>query len=40
VVTSKKRPIKSAAPQAKEKLIRFCMPRGFTYDEIRACIDD
>jgi regulatory protein len=40
VVTSKKRTIKSADPQAKEKLIRFCMQRGFTYDEIRACIDD
>lgn len=40
VVTSKKRTIKSTDSQAKEKLIRFCLQRGFTYDEIRECIDD
>ena len=37
VLTSKKRTLKSSDPQLREKLIRFCMQRGFTYEEISAC---
>jgi regulatory protein len=33
-VATKKRAIKSNDPMAREKLIRFCLQRGFTYDEI------
>ena len=33
-ITTKKRTIKSNDPMAREKLIRFCLQRGFTYDEI------
>ena len=34
VIATKKRAIKSNDPMAREKLIRFCLQRGFTYDEI------
>lgn len=34
VIATKKRAIKSNAPMAREKLIRFCLQRGFTYEEI------
>ena len=34
VVTTKQRAIKSNDPMAREKLIRFLLQRGFTYDEI------
>ena len=40
VITSKKRTIKSSDPQAREKLIRFCLQRGFTYEDIRGCISN
>ena len=36
VMASKKRTIKSSDPQSREKLIRFCLQRGFTYEEISA----
>jgi regulatory protein len=38
VIESKKRAIKSCDPMAREKLIRFCLQRGFTYDEIESLI--
>ena len=38
VLATKKRSIKSADPQVREKLIRFAMQRGFTYDEINGII--
>ena len=38
IITSKKRSIKANDPQACEKLIRFCMQRGFTYDEIKNLV--
>lgn len=34
VIDTKKRVINSKDPMAREKLIRFCLQRGFTYDEI------
>jgi regulatory protein len=34
IIATKKRTIKSSDPMAREKLIRFCLQRGFTYDEI------
>jgi regulatory protein len=34
VIDTKKRAINSKDPIAREKLIRFCLQRGFTYDEI------
>ena len=34
VIDTKKRAINSKDPRAREKLIRFCLQRGFTYDEI------
>ena len=34
VITTKKRSLKASDPQAREKLIRFCLQRGFTYEEI------
>ena len=34
VIDTKKRAINSTDPMAREKLIRFCLQRGFTYDEI------
>jgi SOS response regulatory protein OraA/RecX len=34
VISSKKRTLKSTDPTAREKLLRFCMQRGFTYEEI------
>lgn len=34
IIAKKKRAIKSTDPMAREKLIRFCLQRGFTYDEI------
>lgn len=40
VITSKKRTIKSNDPQLREKLIRFCLQRGFTYEDIREYIGD
>jgi SOS response regulatory protein OraA/RecX len=36
VLESKKRSIKSTDPQAREKLIRFALQRGFTYEEISS----
>ena len=33
-ISSKKRTLKSTDTTAREKLIRFCMQRGFTYEEI------
>lgn len=33
-IATKKRAIKSNDPMAREKIIRFCLQRGFTYDEI------
>ena len=36
VMTSKKRTIKSSDPQAREKLIRFLLQRGFTYEEVNV----
>ena len=38
VINSKKRSIKSSDPQAREKLIRFCLQRGFTHEEILSCL--
>lgn len=38
VITTKKRAIKSNDPMAREKLIRFCLQRGFTYDEIEQLL--
>ena len=35
VLETKKRSIKSTNPQAREKLIRFALQRGFTYEEIK-----
>lgn len=40
LIESKKRGIKTTDPQAKAKLIRFCMQRGFTYEEILRYISD
>ena len=34
VIDAKKRAINSKDPMAREKIIRFCLQRGFTYDEI------
>jgi regulatory protein len=34
VISSKKRTLTSTDTAAREKLIRFCMQRGFTYEEI------
>ena len=34
IIATKKRGIKANDSQAREKMIRFCMQRGFTYDEI------
>ena len=34
VITSKRRSLKASDPQFHEKLIRFCLQRGFTYEEI------
>lgn len=39
IITTKKRSIKSSDPQIREKLIRFCMQRGFTYEEIKKTVD-
>jgi regulatory protein len=38
VIATKKRAIKSNDPMAREKLIRFCLQRGFTYDEIEQLV--
>ena len=38
VIATKKRAIKSNDPIAREKLIRFCLQRGFTYDEIQQIL--
>ena len=38
IITTKKRTIKSNDPMAREKLIRFCLQRGFTYDEINELV--
>ena len=38
VMATKKRAIKSNDPMAREKLIRFCLQRGFTYDEIEQLL--
>ncbi|MBR5827924.1 MAG: RecX family transcriptional regulator [Paludibacteraceae bacterium] len=40
VVVSKKRTFKSSDTMVREKLIRFCMQRGFTYDEIEQVLDN
>ena len=34
VIASKKRSLKSSDPQFREKLICFCMQRGFKYEEV------
>ena len=34
VMASKQRTIKTTDPQAREKMIRFLLQRGFTYEEI------
>ena len=39
VVATKKRAIKSNDPMAREKLIRFLLQRGFTYDEIEQILN-
>ena len=38
IIATKKRAIKSSDPMAREKLIRFCLQRGFTYDEIKDLV--
>lgn len=38
VIVSKKHAIKPNDPMAREKLIRFCFQRGFTYDEIEDLV--
>ena len=38
VIATKKRTIKSTDLMAREKLIRFCLQRGFTYDEIEELV--
>ena len=40
LISTKQRSLKTTDPQAKAKLIRFCMQRGFTYEEISRCIND
>lgn len=39
VMDTKKRTIKSKDPMAREKLIRFLLQRGFTYDEIEQMLN-
>lgn len=39
VIASKQRSLKSSDSLAREKLIRFCMQRGFTYEEIKQVIN-
>ena len=39
VANTKKRTIKSNDPMAREKLIRFLLQRGFTYDEIQQILN-
>ena len=34
IICSKKRTLKTSDPTAREKLLRFCLQRGFTYEEI------
>ena len=38
VIASKKRSLKSNDPLLREKLIRFCLQRGFTYEEIAGVL--
>lgn len=38
IIATKKRTIKSTDLMAREKLIRFCLQRGFTYDEIEELV--
>ena len=38
VIAAKKRTIKSSDLMAREKIIRFCLQRGFTYDEIEELV--
>lgn len=38
IIKTKKRSFKNNDPQAREKLIRFCTQRGFTYDEIENLV--
>ena len=38
VMQTKKRAIKSSDPMAREKLIRFLLQRGFSYDEIKSVL--
>lgn len=39
IIRTKKRSIKANDTQQREKLIRFCLQRGFTYDEIKKSIE-
>ena len=34
VMSTKQRTLKSSDPQGREKIIRFCLQRGFSYEEI------
>ena len=34
VMNTKQRTLKSSDPQGREKIIRFCLQRGFSYEEI------
>lgn len=38
IITTKKRAIRPTDPTAHEKLIRFCLQRGFTYEEIKDLV--
>lgn len=38
VIASKKRSLKTSDLQSKNKLIRFCLQRGFTYEEIHQLL--
>jgi SOS response regulatory protein OraA/RecX len=38
VMQTKKSAIKSSDPIAREKLIRFLLQRGFSYDEIKSVL--
>lgn len=38
IVYSKKRTIKSTDTLMREKVIRFCLQRGFTYDEVNKVV--
>lgn len=40
VIASKQRSLKSGDPQFREKVIRFCLQRGFTYEEISTYLNE